>query len=422
MCNRTYQDIIAHLNLTSKKDLSMTRPAKNAAEPTEVELAVLLYAILEVKEKEQEFVSYVWVDLLWVDNHIQWIPGDFCGIQEMCLPTGLVWKPDLTIEEMTEKDKATQSPYFCITYLGKILLREDMVLITTCKMQVYKFPFDFQRCNLSFKSVIHDVRKIMFVPYGDSNSTTQWSQEKIRTQSDWLFINITLNAKTVHNFEINQSMIVYTITMKRRSVLYIVNFILPILMFLGLDLSSFLISERGGEKLSFKVTVLLAVTVMQLILNEILPSSSDRIPLIAIYCIGIFGLMMLSLLETILVMFLMEKDSASQDNEEDKDQGLSCDASSGDTSSELMQVAKEGRSSRLTEESLDSLKEEMKSLSLSLSSKKKQEQTGYWTRMAKKLNNIFFLCYVITTGLFLSFMFYSWAEEENEKPMYSAYF
>lgn len=70
------------------------------------------------------------------------------------------------------------------------------------------------------------------------------------------------------------------ITMKRRSVLYIANFILPILFFLILDLVSFLISDSGGEKLSFKVTVLLAVTVMQLILNDILPSSSDKVPLI----------------------------------------------------------------------------------------------------------------------------------------------
>ena len=68
--------------------------------------------------------------------------------------------------------------------------------------------------------------------------------------------------------------------MKRRSALYIANFLLPVLFFLCLDLSSFMISDSGGEKLSFKVTVLLAVTVMQLILKDILPSSSDKIPLI----------------------------------------------------------------------------------------------------------------------------------------------
>ena len=70
--------------------------------------------------------------------------------------------------------------------------------------------------------------------------------------------------------------------MKRRPLLHIVNFLLPVFFFVCLDLSSFLISESGGEKLSFKVTVLLAVTVLQLILNEILPASSNRIPLIGV--------------------------------------------------------------------------------------------------------------------------------------------
>ncbi len=55
---------------------------------------------------------------------------------------------------------------------------------------------------------------------------------------------------------------------------------LPILFFLFLDMASFLISDRGGEKLGFQVTVLLAVTVLQLLLNEILPATSNRIPLI----------------------------------------------------------------------------------------------------------------------------------------------
>ena len=51
----------------------------------------------------------------------------------------------------------------------------------------------------------------------------------------------------------------------------------------------------------------------------LLPSPS------AVYCIGIFALMLLSLLETILVMHLMEKDSqASQDNKADNGRNKDC--------------------------------------------------------------------------------------------------
>nr|XP_020444483.1 5-hydroxytryptamine receptor 3A-like [Monopterus albus] len=222
----------------------------------------------------------------------------------------------------TEKDKAPPSPYLTICSNSNVEVNNDQVLVTTCRMRTYIFPFDIQKCSLSFRSVIHTANEIKLQPMDNSLEATRGSREVMQTQYEWLFISMTVIVSNM----LNQDVIIYTITMKRRSVLYIVNFLLPILFFLCLDLASFLISDSGGEKLSFKVTVLLAVTVMQLILNEILPSSSDRIPLIAANCIGIFALMMLSLLETILVMYLMEKDSASQDSGADKGGSLSEDS------------------------------------------------------------------------------------------------
>lgn len=41
-----------------------------------------------------------------------------------------------------------------------------------------------------------------------------------------------------------------------------------------------------------------------------------------VYCIGIFGLMMLSLLETILVMYLMEKDDGPPEGKDWTADGL----------------------------------------------------------------------------------------------------
>lgn len=74
-------------------------------------------------------------------------------------------------------------------------------------------------------------------------------------------------------------------TMKRRPLLHVINFLLPILFFLSLDLSSYFISDHRSEKLGFKVTVLLAISVLLLILNEILPAMSNRTPLIGSYSI-----------------------------------------------------------------------------------------------------------------------------------------
>ncbi|XP_054455505.1 5-hydroxytryptamine receptor 3A-like [Anoplopoma fimbria] len=414
----SYQDVLNHLNLTQNKELySMTRPVKNYKRPTLVYLEVLLYAILDVVEKEQKFIPYVWTVMRWHNEYISWDPNQFCGIDNVSLPTEYLWKPDLTIEEMTEKDKAPPSPYLSINDKGDVEVQNDQVLVSTCRMHIYNFPFDIQSCNLSFKSVIHTARDIRLQPSDNSSEATEWSREVMRTQYEWLFINMTVTANNASDM-FGQDIVIYTITMKRRSILYIVNFLVPVLFFLCLDLASFLISDSGGEKLSFKVTVLLAVTVLQLILNEILPATSNRIPLIAVYCIGIFALMLLSLLETILVMHLIEKDSqAAKENAADSGRSRSegCDeqdkanfpnshreahewtqcaciyeGTAGETLSELQPVAKEGNSSKLIEEyhALEKLSDELremeKTLSLLLNNRKEEEKPGYWTRVAKK--------------------------------------
>ncbi|XP_078136077.1 5-hydroxytryptamine receptor 3A-like [Sander vitreus] len=426
-----YQDVLNYLNLTKNKDkYTMARPVKNFKKPTRVHLQIVIYGILDVVKIDQTFVAYVWIYMKWKNEYIEWFPPNFCGIEQVVVPIKLLWKPDLTIEEMTEKDKAPPSPYLTIDWDGYVTLRNDLMIVSMCRMQVYKFPFDIQSCNLSFKSATYSDDEIKFETIEDGFMNTEWTQKLMRTQYEWLFLSMTVNNKTVSNLIDNQSMIVYTIKMRRRSILYIANFLVPIMFFFCLDLASFLISDSGGEKLGFKVTVLLAVTVMQLILNDILPSSSDRIPLIAVYCIGMFGLMMLSLLETILVMHLMEKDSKDQSLSEDcgdKQGKVSfhnccrevkklthvchiCDVFSGETPSGLLPVAKEGSSRHLTEEShaSDELSEAVKALTLLLSNREEERIPGYCTRVAKTINKVFFIFYVIAASVFLLCLFFIW--------------
>ncbi|XP_051274653.1 LOW QUALITY PROTEIN: 5-hydroxytryptamine receptor 3A-like [Dicentrarchus labrax] len=294
--------------------------------------------------------------MMWKNEHIQWEPEDFCGIDEVSIPSEVLWKPDITIEEIIEKDKATPSPHLTILSDGRVFVKNDQVLVTMCRMQVFKFPFDIQTCTLTFKSVVYSGKQIKLITNNQANSGFSWYSMAMRTKFEWLLISMTVHAEPATSFDFTQDQVIFIISMKRRSALGIINFLLPILLFFSLDLASFLISDSGGEKLSFKVTMLLAVTVMQLVLNEILPSSSERIPLIVVFCIGIFTLMMLSLLETILVMYLTDKDSASQDSKTDQSQSdgwkihfhihlnlnkwtsCLCDLSADETPTELLKV------------------------------------------------------------------------------------
>ncbi|XP_059180018.1 5-hydroxytryptamine receptor 3A-like [Centropristis striata] len=427
----SYQDVLDHLNLTADNSVfKLTRPVLDHTHPTVVELDIILYAVLAVTEKTQTFIPFVWATVMWNNERISWDPDQFCGITHVSVPRGLLWRPDLFIYEMTQKDDSPLNPYMFVSHDGKVISEEDMKVVSTCKMDVHKFPFDTQRCNITIGSAIHCVDEIRLLPFSNSSRATQFSREVMKTQGEWEFLQLSVDS---YNFSFDHrqwEQLVYTFTIRRRPLLHVINFLLPILFFLSLDLASFFIADHRGEKLGFKVTVLLAISVLLLILNDILPSMSNRTPLIATYCIVIFGLMLLSLLETILVTYLMEKDSQEKlrlrDNLEDKQvkndncnteerrrSGSSCicKASEGEKQCELLPMAEEVNNSIQAREShvllriLEELKELQKTLNLHLNCRQEVCKFGRW---AARINRAFFIFYVTTVSLFLCLIFIEW--------------
>ncbi|XP_024865961.1 5-hydroxytryptamine receptor 3A-like [Kryptolebias marmoratus] len=423
----SYEDVLNYLNLIKddKKSI-MSRPVKDHKITTTIHLQMLIYAILDVREADHTFISYIWVYMQWKNDYTEWNPEEFCGIPYIVIPAEALWKPDLMIEEMTEKDKAPPSPYICINADGTVELRNDLVVVSTCEIHIYKFPFDLQKCNISFKSVMYSDDELNIAELETKAMSGEWSSEAMGSRYEWMFINQTITSKTVNYFGFNQSVIVYTITMKRKSALYVANFLLPILFFLCLDFASFLMSD-GGDKVGFKVTVLLAVTVMQLILNEILPATSNKIPLIVIYCIGIFGLMLFSLLETIFVKYLKEKDSGSWHRNTDNDQRIYEDKEIheveiheviDDEMTDLTSsIYREEGSSQLTELLLavEKISRELGVIKKTVlrSSNVEQEKPGCWTRVANRLNKVFMVFYISAVAAFLCTLFTLWVSESD---------
>ncbi|XP_016532055.1 5-hydroxytryptamine receptor 3A-like [Poecilia formosa] len=414
-----YWDVLEYLNLTKSNDmLTMSRPTRHYKRASGVYIEMRMYAILDVREADQSFMSYIWIYMEWDNDFLSWDEEDFCGISEVVIPRESLWMPDVIIEEMTEKDKNVQSPFLKVHNYGVIEYRDDKFVISTCKMKIFNFPFDIQSCNITFRSILYSDEELIFYMKNNDELITEESNKNIRMQYEWKFLNMSVTRKKVQYFYTNQTVVVYTITMKRKSALYVVNFLLPVLFFLCLDFASLLMPTGGGDKISFKITVLLAVTVMQLILIEILPFTSSKIPLIVIYCIGIFALMLFSLLETIFLNYLMTKDSSSLEGKRESDKlqiikasstASTCDELTDQTAS----MCKGGSSSQLflaMEKVSDELRE-IKKIVLDKESEEKKD--GYWTRVAKKIDKIFSIIYVLAAILFLSVVFSVWLSKPS---------
>ena len=78
--------------------------------------------------------------------------------------------------------------------------------------------------------------------------------------------------------------ITYTIVLRRKPMFFTYNLVFPCVLLMAIGTLVFLLPPESGEKVSLSVTVLLAMTVYQLLIAETIPATSEVIPLIGQYC------------------------------------------------------------------------------------------------------------------------------------------
>ncbi|XP_028841780.1 5-hydroxytryptamine receptor 3A [Denticeps clupeoides] len=301
----SYQTLLNDIGLGQGDNATLVaaRPVRNWQNYTVIYVDLYLYAVVEVNEKFQSFSAQVYLQMNWVNEFLSWNPEDYCEIGHVTIPKEYVWKPDLSIyESIDSKAGMTETPFVQLWASGISVIGDSYKLTCSCKMDLYKFPFDTQRCMLTVLSIMYHTDEVHLLPLNDTANLT--SVKIFRTGGEWELIGMQVDTENLTINGLTWDQVVYTVIIKRRPLLYVVNFLLPVLYFIVLDFASFFISEDGGEKLGFKVTLLLAISVLLLILHDLLPSTDHNIPLIGVYCSGIFTALAVSVLETIAVSFL----------------------------------------------------------------------------------------------------------------------
>ncbi|XP_077067729.1 5-hydroxytryptamine receptor 3A [Siphateles boraxobius] len=404
--NCSYKALLEHLGL-DKSDVQMTslRPVHNWTTPTMVYMNLLVTSITEVDEKAQSISTQITVIIGWYSEFTMWNPDEFCGIYFSSIKKDMVWIPDINIIESVKTEFATiENQHVQLRNEGIILTSNTLALTSACKMDLHQFPFDVQSCNITLQSPIHSSKELLINPFSDASFLTLSSKKAFQTQGEWELLNINISKGRANPLGEEQDQLIYTITIKRRPLLYVIIFLMPVFYFLVLDVASFFIDSSGGEKLGFKVTLLLSISVLLLLLKDMLPSTASDIPLIGVYCVVIFALMGISVLETIFVNFLMAKGNQT------------VSVAAMESTSTLSDTVKntEGPSDSVADSNeerpytLNVLKQILMELQAVAHQNQQERKPLCWTRVATIIDVIFFFLYVTTVIAFLISLFKAW--------------
>ncbi|KAF4115466.1 hypothetical protein G5714_002955 [Onychostoma macrolepis] len=374
-----YKALLEHLGLNKTDVPKIHLQPYFMDPPDEVYVDLYVTSIIDVNEKAQSLSTQVKMMTAWFNN-MGWQYDQFCGIEGIPAKKDMFWTPDIIIKESIKTDFGTkESPYIQLLWWELSVSVDILALTTACKMDLYRFPFDTQICKITLHSAVLTIEELTIDPFSDNKNITQESKEFFQAQGEWELLSIDASKSNATLLDDLQDLLIYKITIKRRPLLYVINIIIPVFFFLVLDVMSFFIDASGADKLSFKVTLLLSISVLLLILNDTLPSTADKIPLIGIYCSVIFSLIGISILETILVSFLLTKGAEKRSVE------TTAATSAG-----------------------DDVVRDLQSPSDTVRVQNGVQRSLCWTRAARIIDVTFLVLYTITIIVFLTMLGKSW--------------
>ncbi|CAJ0939778.1 unnamed protein product [Ranitomeya imitator] len=183
----------------------------------------------------------------WINEFIEWDPDRFCSINKILLSKETLWKPDLYIyERIEDEDNSPVVPFYSLKYNGEIKVSFPLRIVSSCNLNVYKFPFDIQRCNLTFGSYIHSVQDIIMVTNASATEVFNASLKLFVSKGDWGLKNIIVRPRTVVSGNVKYSAIYYEITLQRMAIFYIITLIVPAYVLVILDI--FNVNNRALEE------------------------------------------------------------------------------------------------------------------------------------------------------------------------------
>ncbi|XP_021178311.2 acetylcholine receptor subunit gamma isoform X2 [Fundulus heteroclitus] len=269
------------------------QPNEKNGNVTQVSIKMILTNLISLNEKEEVLTTSVWIEMVWCDYRLRWDKPPRSALygnitSKLRVPSKNIWLPDIVLEnnvdgqfEIAYYCNALVSPDGCVYWLPPAIYR------SACAITVNYFPFDWQNCTMIFRSQSYSANEIELDLQKTENYTLEWveiDKEACTENGEWTIRHrpakkVIDTQYTKDDLEYQQ--IVFFLIIQRKPVFYIINIIVPCVLFSSLSLLVYFLPARaGGQKCNMAIYSLLGQTVFLFLIAKKVPETSKAVPLI----------------------------------------------------------------------------------------------------------------------------------------------
>ncbi|XP_052564326.1 acetylcholine receptor subunit alpha-like isoform X3 [Aedes albopictus] len=277
---RLYDDLLSNYN-------KLVRPVVNVTDALTVKIKLKLSQLIDVNLKNQIMTTNLWVEQTWYDYKLKWEPKEYGGVEMLHVPSDHIWRPDIVLYNNADGNfEVTLATKATLNYTGRVEWRPPAIYKSSCEIDVEYFPFDEQTCVMKFGSWTYDGFQVDLRHIDEVNDTNvvevgvDLSEFYTSVEWDILEVPAVRNEKFYTCCDEPYLDITFNITMRRKTLFYTVNLIIPCMGISFLTILVFYLPSDSGEKVSLSISILLSLTVFFLLLAEIIPPTSLVVPLL----------------------------------------------------------------------------------------------------------------------------------------------
>uniref|UniRef100_A0A8D0DXK5 Cholinergic receptor nicotinic alpha 1 subunit n=1 Tax=Salvator merianae TaxID=96440 RepID=A0A8D0DXK5_SALMN len=279
----------------------VVRPVSRHTEPVNVTLGLQLIQLINVDEVNQIVATNVRLKQQWTDANLHWDPKNYGGLEKIRIPSNNIWRPDFVLYNNADGDFAiVKETKALLTYKGHITWTPPAIFKSYCEIKVTHFPFDEQNCSMKLGTWTYDGTAVEIHQDSDRPDLSNFMESGEWVMKDYRGWKHSVTYSCCPDTPYLD--ITYHFVMQRLPLYFIVNVIIPCLLFSFLTGLVFYLPTDSGEKMTLSISVLLSLTVFLLVIVELIPSTSSAVPLIGKYMLFTMVFVIASIIITVIVI------------------------------------------------------------------------------------------------------------------------
>ena len=236
-----------------------------------------------------------YLTLKWTDEFLQWQDSIFRAITKISVGVDEIWVP-----QVQQTSDLTDKYFFSSTWLtsdGNAAMVLAGEFAGYCDVDVVYFPLDEQTCVFSLMSTNSGSNELKFSLLKDVIDTYS-----LREHGEWDIIdkNIFPISHIELDIEVEFVGLVFELKLRRRPLLLLLHTTAPLVLIALLNIVIYMVPIQSGERVSFSVTILLALVFFTTNITDYVPNTSLKIPILSFIIITIITLCTINVIISVI--------------------------------------------------------------------------------------------------------------------------